>query len=249
MNTSTTGPPERVGTGRLSHQGADLRRRTARDARVPQDEIAADLGISRIPVREALIALERDAWVRIIPHRGAFVVGFDDVSIADHYEMLGLVYGLIARRAAERATPESIDELAKLQRVLQKCTDPADVLDANDRFLGELRRLGGSPRISATLRSMSGIVPGNFFEVVPKSSAIQRRNGGHGAGAQGARRRSSCRCDARMLRRQGKAVAGAAHRARRGEVCDGACRQAPTESGQRSVQPSSRSDRAVAGRS
>jgi DNA-binding GntR family transcriptional regulator len=178
-----------------------------RGARVPQDEIAADLGISRIPVREALIALERDAWVRIIPHRGAFVVGFDDVSIADHYEVLGLVYGLIARRAADRATPESIDELARLQRVLQKCSDPAEVLDANNRFLAELRRFGGSPRISATLRSMSGIVPGNFFAVVPKSSAIQRS--GTGATVRALRQRdgdAAAEAMLELLRRQGKAV-------------------------------------------
>jgi DNA-binding GntR family transcriptional regulator len=39
--------------------------------RVPQDEIAQTLGVSRIPVREALIALEREGWVTIELHRGA----------------------------------------------------------------------------------------------------------------------------------------------------------------------------------
>ncbi len=34
-------------------------------ARVPQDQVAEALGISRIPVREALIALEREGWVTI----------------------------------------------------------------------------------------------------------------------------------------------------------------------------------------
>jgi len=54
--------------------------------RVPQDEIAADLGVSRVPVREAVIALDREGWVMIQAHRGAFVVGLDENSTRDHYD-------------------------------------------------------------------------------------------------------------------------------------------------------------------
>jgi DNA-binding GntR family transcriptional regulator len=46
-------------------------------ARVHQDDVARGLGISRIPVREALIALEQQGWVTIEPNRGAFVVPGD----------------------------------------------------------------------------------------------------------------------------------------------------------------------------
>lgn len=147
----------------------------ARGDRVPQDEIAAELGISRIPVREAIIALERDAWVRILPHRGAFVVGLDETTVSDVYEILGLVYGLVARRAAERAEAADVTTLTDLHKALDNADSPDAVLAANEAFLGELRRLGGSPRISATLRSMGGLVPGNFFAVVPTATAVQRR--------------------------------------------------------------------------
>src|SRR5215472_18022247 len=53
--------------------------------RVPQDEIAHTLGISRIPVREALIALEREGWVTIEMHRGAFISAIDAQAVRDHY--------------------------------------------------------------------------------------------------------------------------------------------------------------------
>src|SRR6266550_2157189 len=59
--------------------------------RVPQDDVAAMLGISRIPVREALIALEREGWVTIEMHRGAFVNALDARSVRDHYELFALV--------------------------------------------------------------------------------------------------------------------------------------------------------------
>src|ERR1700737_3277935 len=71
-------------------------------ARVPQDEIAQTLGISRIPVREALIALEREGWVTIEMHRGAFINAIDAHAVRDHYELYGLVYGFAARRALAR---------------------------------------------------------------------------------------------------------------------------------------------------
>ena len=70
--------------------------------RVPQDDIARTLGISRIPVREALIALEREGWVRIEMHRGAFISAIDAQVVRDHYELYGLVYGFAARRAFGR---------------------------------------------------------------------------------------------------------------------------------------------------
>ena len=80
--------------------------------RMRQDEIAQQLGVSRIPVREAIIALDREGWLSVTPHRGAFVQGLDEDMLLDHYELQGLVYGLAARRATERATDEGLPLLA-----------------------------------------------------------------------------------------------------------------------------------------
>jgi DNA-binding GntR family transcriptional regulator len=55
--------------------------------RVPQDAIAQDLGVSRIPVREALIVLEREGWVTNEMHRGAFINALDEPTVHDHYEL------------------------------------------------------------------------------------------------------------------------------------------------------------------
>ncbi len=68
-----------------------------------QDEIAAELGVSRIPVREAVIALDREGWLMIEPHRGAFVHGLDEDAVRDHYDVFGLIFGLTAQRATVRS--------------------------------------------------------------------------------------------------------------------------------------------------
>ena len=136
--------------------------------RIRQDEIAADLRVSRVPVREAVIALDREGWVVIEPHRGAFVVGLDENSTRDHYEMMGRAYGFGARRAAERGAPERINELANLHRRLQDADDPYEFSQLNMEFLHRLFSLAASRRISATVRLMAvSIVPGNFFAEVP----------------------------------------------------------------------------------
>src|SRR5438309_4938898 len=81
--------------------------------RVPQDDVAAMLGISRIPVREALIALEREGWVTIEMHRGAFVNSLDAPAVRDNYELFGIVYGFAARRAIERSGQELLVRLTE----------------------------------------------------------------------------------------------------------------------------------------
>jgi DNA-binding GntR family transcriptional regulator len=145
--------------------------------RVPQDEIAAELGVSRVPVREAVIALDREGWVMIQPHRGAFVVGLDENSTRDHYELLGRVYGYGAHRTAERATPDQIAALAMVHRKLQAATDPHEFSQLNMEFLRRLVAMAASRRVSATVRLMAvAIVPGDFFAEVPDAIRIHKRH-------------------------------------------------------------------------
>src|ERR1700722_8766048 len=84
--------------------------------RLPQDQVAKALGVSRIPIREAIVALEREGCVTTKLHRGAFINAFDEGTIRDHYELYGLVYGLAARRAIAHGDPEMVARLGELAR-------------------------------------------------------------------------------------------------------------------------------------
>ena len=143
--------------------------------RLPQDEVAKAVGVSRIPIREAIIALEREGWVTTRLHRGTFVNSFDEHVIRDHYELFGLVYGLAARRAAERADPDVVDRLAALNRKFEVTDDPVKLGDLALAFHTTVVDAARSPRITVVLRAMSALVPGPFFVLVPRAIEPERK--------------------------------------------------------------------------
>ena len=152
-------------------------------ARVPQDEVAHSLGLSRIPVREALIALEREGWVTIEMHRGAFVSPLDEQAVRDHYALFGLVYGFAVERAVQRSGPELSDELRAILRSLKATDDPAEVWRLTVRFHGEVVERAASPRIKVVLRAMPGMIPGNFFALGARLGRVREEGlRGHRAG-------------------------------------------------------------------
>ena len=143
--------------------------------RLPQDQIAQALGVSRIPIREAVVALEREGWVTTSLHRGAFINSFDEDTIRDHYELYGLVYGIAARRTASRSDPEVIDRLAELAKEISSTQIPVEVETLAIAFHRTVVSGAQSPRIRVVLRAMSALVPGPFFELVPDAIEPEQR--------------------------------------------------------------------------
>jgi DNA-binding GntR family transcriptional regulator len=143
--------------------------------RLPQDEVAQAVGVSRIPIREAIIALEREGWVTTRLHRGAFVNAFNEETIRDHYELFGLVYGLAARRAAQHGDPEVVAALTDLAQEVSRVQDPIKLEELAVRFHSTVVDAARSPRITVVLRAMSALVPGPFFVLVPAAADAERK--------------------------------------------------------------------------
>jgi DNA-binding GntR family transcriptional regulator len=99
--------------------------------RLKEDELARELGISRTPIREALLMLQAEDLVVATPNRGAVVRAQDAAELEDLYDLRALLEGHAARRAAERVTAEQIEELRA------SCVRFADVTDGD---LSELVR-------------------------------------------------------------------------------------------------------------
>ena len=143
-------------------------------ARVHQDDVAQALGISRIPVREALIALEQQGWVTIEPNRGAFVAALDEQAVRDHYELYGLVYGFAAKKALERSNGVLGEKLAQLAADYSRAVDPAEAQEIALAFHGAVIEAASSPRVDVVLRALSAMVPGDFYALVPEALELQR---------------------------------------------------------------------------
>lgn len=142
--------------------------------RVPQDEIAQILGISRIPLREALIALEREGWVTLEMHRGAFVNALDENVVRDHYQLIGLVYGFAMKRALARSGDELVGRLAAMTKELQEADDPVAAGALAFSLYAAIVDAARSPRLKVLLRAMSSLVPDDFFVAVPTALVIER---------------------------------------------------------------------------
>ncbi len=177
--------------------------------RVPQDKVARSLGISRIPVREALIALEGEGWVTNELHRGAFINSLDEPAVRDHYELFGIIYGFAARKATQRQGAPLAAQLRPLLRAMNGEDEPRAFSQLTIDFHSRVVDAAQSPRTKVMLRSMAGMIPGDFFELVPGAIATQRRGAasivaaiGRGEADQAGERYT------RLMNRQGELVVG-----------------------------------------
>ncbi|MEU6603253.1 GntR family transcriptional regulator [Streptomyces flaveolus] len=82
--------------------------------RLPEVQIAEELGTTRFAVRSALQALEARKLVERVPNAGVVVARLDYERLQEIYDVLELLEGLAARLAADRTTPRDWAELQEL---------------------------------------------------------------------------------------------------------------------------------------
>ncbi len=118
-----------------------------------EPEIANRLGMSRTPVREALIRLSSDGLVRLIPRRGALILPVSKRDMEEIYDILMALEPAAAAKLAERKPSEK--ELAPLREAveaMEAAIEGGNLLDwaeADDRFHDAFLKLQGNGRIIA----------------------------------------------------------------------------------------------------
>ena len=124
------------------HALAELRRllisgELAAGSRIDQAEVAKRLGVSLVPIREALARLQSVGLVEIVPHRGVFVASASASELVDIYS----VRETLEEQAARLAAPElSEPDLRALQRISQEMARSVKSHDHN-RLLEHNREL------------------------------------------------------------------------------------------------------------
>lgn len=137
-------------------------------SKLAQDEIAEDLGISRLPVREALIELGEKGYVVTVPRRGVFVVQLAVDDILDHFEVVGLVFAVAARRAAAAIDDAQIQWLRDLHQAIASAESPNRMYELDREFVRVVNRVGSSARLRQILQSLAGAPPGAYYLAAPE---------------------------------------------------------------------------------
>ncbi len=94
-----------------------------------EDELRASLGLGRTPIREALLRLQREHFVTVIPRRGMFVSGIEVDELSMLFETRTVLEPYAARLAAVRGTPSQWDDM---EATLARTEDPK--LDDEDQL-------------------------------------------------------------------------------------------------------------------
>ena len=154
--------------------------------RLVADELARELGTSRMPVREALQKLEAAGLVRIIPHRGAVVSELSETEIVEVYHIRAVLEGLAVRLAVPRFTPGDNDRLQALIVEMATAAAPKPALDqilrANREFHEIIWEAAHAPRLrellgnlydaSQRFRNLSVLLPGRLTQILEEHRRI-----------------------------------------------------------------------------
>jgi DNA-binding GntR family transcriptional regulator len=131
--------------------------------RVDRTEIAIGLGVSRVPIQEALVQLEHDGIVSTRYHRGAFVERFDTATVLEHHELDGLFNGIASARAATNPTPRILGQLDALMRSLRAAKESRVFAEIAGDYRRTVNDEYAGPRLHAALRASENLIPRMFW--------------------------------------------------------------------------------------
>src|SRR3954469_5581585 len=170
---------------------AIVRAELAPGRQLSENELAASLGVSRTPVREALQRLRDDRLVEIVPQLGTFVSRISTRAVADAQFIREALECAAVRVAAERVTAEDIEGLEQNLTAQERARDAADfdawyVLD--DQFHQAICDLSGRNVCAITqrakghptrIRRLSLPMPSYLAEMIPEHREIVVRLAEH----------------------------------------------------------------------
>ncbi|MHA3703945.1 GntR family transcriptional regulator [Jatrophihabitans sp. YIM 134969] len=150
-------------------------------SRLGEVELARELGMSRTPVRQALLRLAAEGLVEVAPNRGARVIVRSERELEYVFELRARLEGLAARRSATRATPEHLDLLDKLAAEIAVAAERRDmdqVTRLNGQFHGLLIEIADSATLAA---AVGGLLHASVLARTQSSfdEAAHRRSSNH----------------------------------------------------------------------
>ncbi|HEY2449911.1 MAG TPA: GntR family transcriptional regulator, partial [Mycobacterium sp.] len=131
--------------------------------RVDRNEIARDLGMSRVPIQEAVVQLEHDGVLSTRYHRGAFVERFDEDIVLEHHQLHGVLNGMASARAAADPSPHLLGRLDEIVRTLRAAKEPRVFQRAAGKYRRAINEQYAGPRLHAAIRASQNLIPRAFL--------------------------------------------------------------------------------------
>jgi DNA-binding GntR family transcriptional regulator len=143
--------------------------------RMAVQHLAETLGVSTMPVREALLTLANEGLLEVVPRRGFRVAALKLRDVEDAFRVHALVAGLLVEEAAPIISPAAIAELNEVQgsihdtfrRGLGPHELATQVEELNFRFHRIINHVPDANRLRWFLRASTRYVPRGFYETVP----------------------------------------------------------------------------------
>ena len=131
--------------------------------RVDRNEIAHELGVSRVPIQEAVVQLEHDGILSTQYHRGAYVERFDESVVLEHHEIYGMLSGIASTRAAEAQNPEHLRQLESFLTTMRANVDSRAFQEPAFQFRVLINEEYSGPRLLAVIRGSQSFLPRAFW--------------------------------------------------------------------------------------
>ncbi|MDE3074769.1 MAG: GntR family transcriptional regulator [Chloroflexota bacterium] len=125
--------------------------------RLPETQLAVELGVSRAPIREAFRVLEREGLIVLSPRRGAVVASFDAKVIDEIYQCRVVLIALAVELAAPRLTRQDFAQLRRLLAKMEAAVAAGDIVQYfhfNVQFNDLVRDKGGNEVLQQLIRTL-----------------------------------------------------------------------------------------------
>jgi len=134
------------------------------------DQLAAELGVSVTPVREALFELKAEGLLEQQPRRGFVVLPVTGRDLADVSNVQAYIGGELAARAATNITDEQLRELERIQADLEKAyaaDDEERAVRLNHEFHRAINVAAESPKLAQLMSQITRYAMESVFPTIP----------------------------------------------------------------------------------
>lgn len=190
----------------LAHEIADELRRLIEEgvytpgSRLGQEEIAARLGVSRIPVREAFRLLEAEGLATVHANRGAFVAQPDHAAVAELFDVRLMLEADLLRRACPRISANGCDQIATIDAQLAVTRVPLQWVHLDEQFHFAVYQAADRPQTLALARTLRRSLNGYYLRYLDPGTRASAWRAEHRALLRCLRRRDATKA-VRVLQR------------------------------------------------